>query len=124
MKVDAVLPDGKRRPMIWIKDWNFNWQDRYLYREPVALPKGTRLECEAFYDNSKANPRNPNQPPKAMRWGEGTTDEMLLCPVYVTAERPGDYLRLYVQTATLPGLVRQWYLETPGKAGPGAPPKK
>src|SRR5207248_3238294 len=43
IKVEAVLPDGQRQPLIWIKDWNFNWQDRYLYREMVALPKGTRV---------------------------------------------------------------------------------
>lgn len=123
MKVEAVLPDGKRQPLIWIKDWNFNWQDRYLYREAIALPRGTRLECEAFYDNSASNPLNPNRPPRAVRWGEATTDEMLLCPVYVTAERPADYLQLFLKTAAIPGLVRNWYFENGGRYGSGSLPK-
>jgi len=43
MKVDARLPDGKVEPLIWIKDWDFNWQGQYRYAEPVDLPKGTRI---------------------------------------------------------------------------------
>jgi hypothetical protein len=47
MKVTAVRPDGTVQPLIWIKDWDFNWQGSYQYHEPVSLPKGTRLEVEA-----------------------------------------------------------------------------
>jgi hypothetical protein len=49
---------------------------------------------------------------------------MLLCPVYVTAERPGDYVQLYVKTATIPGLLGQWYFEMPGLLSPRSEPKK
>jgi mono/diheme cytochrome c family protein len=90
MKVVAVLPDGKEKPLIWIKDWDFNWQGQYRYVDLVALPKGTRLDLEAFYDNSDKNPNNPNKPPKEVTWGEQTTDEMCLCGVQVVTERPGD----------------------------------
>lgn len=90
MKVVAVLPDGKEKPLIWIKDWDFNWQGQYRFVEPVALPKGTRLELEAYYDNSDKNPNNPNKPPKVVRWGEQTTDEMCLCGVQVVTDRPQD----------------------------------
>jgi hypothetical protein len=76
MKVDAHLPDGSVTHMIWIKDWDFNWQGQYRYAQPVKLPKGTRVELEYTYDNSPANPRNPSNPPKAVHWGEQTTDEM------------------------------------------------
>jgi hypothetical protein len=76
MKVDAHLPDGSVTPMIWIKDWDFNWQGQYIYKEPVRLPKGTRIELEYSYDNSKDNPRNPANPPVRVHWGEQTTDEM------------------------------------------------
>jgi hypothetical protein len=114
VKVTAVLPSGTTRPLIWIKDWNFNWQDRYFYKEFIPFPRGTRVECEAFYDNSAGNPLNPNRPPREVRWGEATTEEMLFCPVYVVADRPDDYLRLLWQTAAIPGLLQRWYLEQGG----------
>ncbi|MBI3694292.1 MAG: ascorbate-dependent monooxygenase [Acidobacteria bacterium] len=78
IKVDAVYRDGSRRPLIFIDDWDFDWQGFYYFQEPVPLPPFTRLEMTAVYDNSEANPRNPNSPPKAVRWGEQTTDEMCL----------------------------------------------
>jgi len=76
MKVTAHLPNGTDRPLIWIKDWDFNWQGSYRYVNPVSLPKGTRVELEYTYDNSEANPRNPAHPPVRVRWGEQTTNEM------------------------------------------------
>jgi len=44
----------------------------------LQLPTGTRVDLEAHYDNSAGNPLNPNNPPKIVRWGEQTTDEMCL----------------------------------------------
>lgn len=78
MRISATLPDGATEPLIWIKDWNFNWQDVYLYRRPVVLPKGTKIEISARYDNSSDNPFNPNSPPERMLFGMGTNDEMCL----------------------------------------------
>jgi hypothetical protein len=76
MKVTATLPDGTVKPLVWIKDWDFNWQATYLYREPLALPKGTKLRLVAVYDNSERNPRQTAHPPRLVRFGEQTTDEM------------------------------------------------
>jgi len=76
MQVDARFPDGKVTPLIRINDWDFNWQGQYRYAEPVKLPKGTRVEMRYVYDNSAANPHNPSSPPKAVTFGEQTTDEM------------------------------------------------
>jgi hypothetical protein len=76
IKVWATLPDGAVKPMVWIKRWDFNWQGPYRYKQPLQLPKGTRIDVESFYDNSADNPHNPNSPPKIVRWGESTTDEM------------------------------------------------
>jgi hypothetical protein len=103
MKVTAVLPDGSTKPMIWIKDWDFNWQDQYRYAELVRLPKGTRLDLEAYYDNSANNPKNPNDPPKPVRWGEQTTDEMCLCAVQILPQRRGDYLELLKEIGKIRG---------------------
>jgi len=105
MKVTAVLPDGTVEPMIWVKDWDFNWQDQYRYREVRRLPKGTRLELEAFYDNTADNPVNPNDPPKEVRWGEQTTDEMCLCTVQVYTEKPGDVRELVKMPAARLGTA-------------------
>ncbi len=74
--MEAVYPDGTRRPMIYIDDWDFHWQGTYYYKDPVPLPSGTRLEVRAVYDNSAENPGNPNSPPRDVRFGEQTTDEM------------------------------------------------
>jgi len=78
MKVTATLPDGSTQPLIWIKDWDFNWQNAYRYKTPLELPKGTRIDMEYTYDNSENNPHNPSHPPVRIHWGEQTRDEMAL----------------------------------------------
>ncbi len=90
MKVDATLPDGTTVPLIWIKDWDFNWQGAYRYSSPVKLPKGTRLDMTYTYDNSAANPHNPSNPPREVRFGEQTTDEMAFAFVSLTLDKPGN----------------------------------
>lgn len=78
MRVQAMRPDGSMQCLVNIPEWDFNWQSLYTYQQPVAIPGGTLLTLDAVYDNSSANPRNPNNPPKDVRWGEATTDEMCL----------------------------------------------
>jgi tetratricopeptide (TPR) repeat protein len=72
----ATLPDGTRKSLIYIKDWDFNWQDVYRYAEPLALPRGTTLAMQYVYDNSANNRRNPDRPPRRVRWGQNSADEM------------------------------------------------
>jgi mono/diheme cytochrome c family protein len=88
MKVDAHLPDGAVIPLIWIKDWDFNWQGSYRYASPVKLPKGTRLEMQYTYDNSAVNPHNPSDPPREVKFGEETTNEMAFAFVSLTLDSP------------------------------------
>ena len=90
MKVDAHLPDGTVTPLIWIKDWDFNWQGQYRYADRIKLPKGTRVELEYTYDNSAGNPRNPSSPPVRVHWGEQTKDEMALAFLSVVLPSPAD----------------------------------
>lgn len=75
-KLTATLPSGEVKILLWIRQWDFNWQDQYLFQDLLPLPKGTRLDGELVYDNSDANYRNPNNPAKRVRWGENSTDEM------------------------------------------------
>lgn len=74
----VTFPDGGSLPLIAIDDWDFNRQDTYYPREPLALPRGSVIHVEARYDNSGANLRNPRRPPRTTHWGEATTDEMLI----------------------------------------------
>ncbi len=72
----AVLPDGSRRPLVRINDWDLNWQDQYRYVTPFWLPAGTRVEMEYTFDNSTANPRNPDAAAARVTWGWRSSDEM------------------------------------------------
>jgi hypothetical protein len=72
----AILPNGKKRWLLWIKDWDFKWQGDYAYDTPVEVPKGSKVVMRYTYDNTTNNIRNPNNPPKHIRWGLNSTDEM------------------------------------------------
>ena len=86
----AVLPDGSRRTLLRIDDWNFDWQQQYRFAEPVRLPEDSNVQMEFTYDNSAGNPRNPNHPPKRITWGPGTTDEMAGLHLEVVPVRAAD----------------------------------
>ena len=70
-----IYPDGRSQAILSVPKYDFNWQTYYLYAQPIAVPKGARLEATAHYDNSANNPSNPN-PKIDVRWGEQTWDEM------------------------------------------------
>ncbi|WP_165228934.1 redoxin domain-containing protein [Aquisphaera insulae] len=90
MKAVAELPDGKEVKLFAIDDWDFNWQGRYNYVEPVRLPKGAVVRTTLVYDNSAENPRNPSNPPVKVRWGEGSLDEMGSVGLMFVAVNEGD----------------------------------
>ncbi len=75
---------GDRELMIEIDKWDFNWQGSYQFVEPVSIPLLGRVRLRCEYDNSVNNPRNPSNPLKDVRWGEGTEDEMCLAFLGVT----------------------------------------
>jgi tetratricopeptide (TPR) repeat protein len=72
----AILPAGAQKTLLLIPEWDFNWQGDYICRTPVRLPAGTRVLMEISFDNSTNNPRNPFHPPRRVRYGPSTTDEM------------------------------------------------
>jgi hypothetical protein len=100
--LQAVLPGGARQTLLKVDHWDFNWQDTYEFTTPVALPKGSRLEMLAHFDNSAANPRNPSQPPIEVRWGEQTTDEM--CIGFLQLTRDDEHLESRSPGATILGM--------------------
>ncbi len=72
----ATLPDGSRKWLVRIPDWDLNWQGVYRLKEPLFLPQGTVVSMRYHYDNSTANIRNPNNPPKEVKAGVQAVDEM------------------------------------------------
>jgi hypothetical protein len=86
----AFLPNGKKKEMLVISDWDFSWQEEYRYAKPVLLPKGTRLEASVVWDNSEDNIYNPNSPPKPVRWGRESDDEMGCVTLMVVAADPSE----------------------------------
>jgi peroxiredoxin len=93
--MSVTYPDGRSEDLVKIADWDFAWQNTYYFEKPLDLPKGAVVKVVAHYDNSEANPRNPNHPPKTVKWGEATTDEMCIGFIAVTKKgqdltRPGE----------------------------------
>lgn len=91
MKAVVHVPGRSAQPLVWVRDWDFNWQSQYLYKSPIPMPPGTRIEVEAVFDNSDDNPANPSHPPKWVNFGEQTTDEMCLCSVTFVIDNRKEY---------------------------------
>src|SRR5262245_13489825 len=85
----ARLPGEKEKSLVKLPAWDYNWQEQYMLKEPMLLPKGTVLRVKATYDNSDGNPLNPNSPPKPVRFGEQTTNEMCFIFCGVSSPDPG-----------------------------------
>jgi peroxiredoxin len=90
-RLSATLADGTIQPLLWIKDWDLDWQDQYRYLKPVRLPKGTLLTLAVFFDNTAENARNPHKPPRRVRYGLGTDDEMCACHLELLPDDPSGY---------------------------------
>ena len=72
---EITLPGGEKEPLLEVPTYDFNWQHTYALAEPVFAPAGTKIELTLWWDNSAANPNNPD-PNRAVRFGRPTTDEM------------------------------------------------
>jgi hypothetical protein len=83
-----IYPDGHSEVVLSVPHYDFNWQTYYIYSKPLAVPKGSRLECTAHYDNSVNNPSNPD-PKVDVRWGEQTWQEMQYTGITYYVDQPG-----------------------------------
>jgi Flp pilus assembly protein TadD len=90
----ATLPDGSRKWLIYIKEWDFNWQGVFRYARPQFLPAGTTVTFEFTYDNSSDNRHNPHRPPRRVTYGQHTDDEMAELWLQVVTRNPADRARL------------------------------
>ena len=90
----ATLPDGSRQWLVYIRKWDFHWQDAYRFSRPIALPAGTALTMEYVYDNSSGNPANRGRSPRRVTFGQRSSDEMGDLWIQVLPARAEDLPRL------------------------------
>ena len=108
VKILASLPSGETKPLLLIKNWDLRWQNVYVYREPVFIPKGSRINAYMSFDNSKENPANPFSPPVPMKWGWGSDEEM--AEIYLTVyPHPGWMGAEYAGSKLINSSLKSWY---------------
>ena len=92
MAVEAILPDGTAQQVSYVGNFNFNWMTNYIYKDDAApiFPKGTIIHVTAWYDNTRANPNNPD-PEQWVGFGDRTVDEMGHAWMNVTYMSDEDY---------------------------------
>jgi hypothetical protein len=93
MHMSVTFPNGRTQSLIEIADWDPSWQSAYYFQKRIPLPAGSVVKVVAHFDNS-AHSRNPNQPPKLVKFGPNFDDEM--CVGYIAVVKKG-------QDLTLPG---------------------
>lgn len=76
-RYETTYPDGRSEVLLSVPAYDFGWQSYYVLAEPKAMPKGTRIDCTAHFDNSADNPSNPD-PTSPVRWGDQTDEEMMI----------------------------------------------
>jgi hypothetical protein len=77
MLVEAILPDSSVQTVSYVGNFNFNWMTNYIYADDATpvFPKGTVIHVTSWYDNTRANPFNPD-PDQWVGYGDRTVDEM------------------------------------------------
>jgi hypothetical protein len=116
MKMTATLPTGETKTLLWIDRWDFAWQERYYFEEPMRLPAGAKLDVELHYDNSAMNPANPHDPPVRVAWGRGSEDEMGAMSIEATAADEADLPKLReAQREQVRAAVVSRLKEAPGR---------
>lgn len=90
----AVYPTGETSTLLSVPKYDFNWQLVYYFQKPVVLPKGTKIECTAHFDNSPNNPANPD-PAKEVKWGDQSWEEMMIGWFDVMIPATDDPMNLY-----------------------------
>ena len=83
----VTFPDGTSKTILSVPKYDFAWQSYYMLKEPIAAPKGTRIDCVAHFDNSEKNKYNPD-PKKEVRWGDQTWEEMMIGWMSYTFDKP------------------------------------
>jgi hypothetical protein len=89
MDIKVTYPDGRSEMLLRVSRYNYQWQLIYIRDKPLKLPRGTRIDAIATWDNSANNRSNPD-PSQTVRAGQQAWDEMLVSIFGVTAEKNVD----------------------------------
>lgn len=81
MRYDLEYPDGELETLLWVPDYDFNWQFLYEYEVPKFVPAGSKMHMSWWFDNSKENRFNPDHTQDVV-YGPATTDEMANARIY------------------------------------------
>ncbi len=90
----VIYPTGEKETLLRVPRYDFNWQLSYYPVTPIVMPKGTRIECTAHFDNSANNKSNPD-PSKEVRWGDQSWEEMMIGFVDVAIDVKADPMSLF-----------------------------
>lgn len=82
VEVTARRPDGSSEVLIWARNYRYDWQPSFVFKKPVTLPRGTRLEVTAYLNNSDNNSNNPNETAREVSFSNP------LCELLLTAAAP------------------------------------
>ena len=104
MDIKVTYPDGRSEMLVRVPRYNYQWQVIYVQEKPLKLPKGTRIDVSASWDNSANNKFNPD-PFLTVRPGQQSWDEMLVAILGVTVDRnvdPGKIMSMGWQAVQAP----------------------
>jgi hypothetical protein len=102
--IDLVHADKTSTPLIYIDNWDFNWQGMYTLTDQLPFTGGDTVRVSSVFDNSDGNPKNPNNPVIPVSWGERTTDEMVVGYVGIILDQ--EWLsQLFLEKVRKPGFT-------------------
>jgi len=96
----VVYPTGESETLLRVPHYNWHWQLWYSLASPLVLPKGTKIECTAHFDNSPNNPDNAD-PKKEVLWGDQSWDEMMVGFFNLVFDAKMPVKDIFVQRATV-----------------------
>lgn len=82
----AASENQSRATLLRVPNYDFNWQHIYQLKDPIPIDSIRSLEFVAAFDNSKANPANPD-PTRHVMWGDQTWEEMAVAFAIVSQPR-------------------------------------
>jgi hypothetical protein len=106
MEMRVVYPTGEQDVLMRVPHYDFNWQLDYEFATPKVLPKGTRIEADAVYDNSGNNSYNPD-PKVEVRWGDQSWEEMMVGFTWIAIDPTTDVNQLFVRPEKVEQKIAQ-----------------
>ena len=83
---EATYPDGRKETILSVPKYDFNWQTDYVFKQPLKLPKGTKLHADRVVRQlERRTSRNPD-PTKEVWWGDQTWEEMMFTGMTFSVE--------------------------------------